>query len=46
MAVTITAQGLEVDAEVVAAAFGLDPSTLQEKMRAVRAPGFLQSPPK
>lgn len=34
MAVTITSQGLEVDAEVLAAAFGLDPSTLQEKMRA------------
>lgn len=34
MTVTVTAQGFEVDAGVVAAAFGLDPHSLQEKMRA------------
>ena len=32
--VTVTAQGFEVDAVTVAAAFGLDPAQLQEKMRA------------
>ncbi|WP_050522097.1 DUF6522 family protein [Pseudorhodobacter wandonensis] len=32
--ITVTAQGFEVDAILVAAAFGLDPSQLQEKMRA------------
>lgn len=34
MAVTITTQGFEVDAAVIATAFGLDPTTLQSKMRA------------
>lgn len=33
-AVSITAQGFEVEAEVIAQAFGLDPSTLQHLMRA------------
>lgn len=32
--VTVTAQGFEVDAVTIAAAFGLDPVQLQEKMRA------------
>ena len=32
--VTITAQGFEVDAVMVAAAFGLDPAELRDKMRA------------
>lgn len=32
--VTVTAQGFEVDAATIAAAFGLDPGHLQEKMRA------------
>lgn len=32
--VTLTAQGFEVDAVAVGAAFGLDPATLQDKMRA------------
>lgn len=33
-AVTITAAGFEVDAALIAAAFGLDPDTLQTLMRA------------
>lgn len=33
-AVTITAQGFEVDAILIAAALGLDPALLREKMRA------------
>lgn len=32
--ITVTAQGFEVDADLIAAAFGLDPAQLQEKMRA------------
>ncbi|MFN4156676.1 MAG: DUF6522 family protein [Paracoccaceae bacterium] len=32
--VTITADGFEVDAALIAAAFGLDPATLQARMRA------------
>jgi len=32
--ITVTAQGFEVDATLIAAAFGLDPAQLQEKMRA------------
>lgn len=32
--VTITAAGFEVDATVIAKAFGLDPATLQTRMRA------------
>lgn len=32
-AVTITTDGFEVDASVIATAFGLDPSTLQAQMR-------------
>lgn len=33
-AVTVTTDGFEVDAVVIAAAFALDPSTLQARMRA------------
>ncbi|MDO8884372.1 MAG: DUF6522 family protein [Pseudotabrizicola sp.] len=32
--VTITTNGFEVDASVIASAFGIDPSTLQARMRA------------
>ncbi len=32
--ITITAQGFEVDASLIAAAFGLHPAQFQEKMRA------------
>jgi len=33
-AVTITTDGFEVDATVIAAAFGIDPATLHARMRA------------
>ena len=33
-AVTITTEGFEVDASVIATAFGIDPATLQARMRA------------
>lgn len=32
--ITVTAEGFEVDAAMIAAAFGLDPVGLQERMRA------------
>jgi len=32
--VTLTAEGFEVDAAIIAAAIGLDPASLQKRMRA------------
>ena len=40
--VTVTAQGFELDAATIAAAFGLDPGVLQEKMRAQEVTGLCE----